>query len=104
MPRSRRTIYTTAELSKGVKSFQHRHGIDGDGKLTPQTIKVMNVPLTERVMQLQDSLERWRWLPDPYVNLALMVNLPEFVLRGYTPDHKLGLHHEGGGGQGDGRA
>jgi L,D-transpeptidase YcbB len=77
-----------AELSKGVKSFQHRHGIAEDGKLTPQTIKSLNVPLTARVTQLQNSLERWRWLPDPYLNAPLIVNLPEFVLHGYTPDHK----------------
>ena len=77
-----------AQLSKGVKSFQHRHGIADDGKLTAQTIASMNVPLTARVTQLQNSLERWRWLPDPYLNAPLIVNLPEFVLHGYTPDHK----------------
>jgi murein L,D-transpeptidase YcbB/YkuD len=77
-----------AELSDGVKSYQHRHGIAEDGKLTPQTIKSLNVPLTERVIELQDSLERWRWLPEPYLNARLMVNLPEFVLRGYDAHHK----------------
>lgn len=76
-------------LSDGVKSYQHRHGIADDGKLTPETVKSLNVPLTQRVVQLQDSLERWRWLPDQYINPRLMVNLPEFVLRGYTPEHKL---------------
>ena len=76
-------------LSNGVKSYQHRHGIAEDGKLTPQTIKSLNVPMTDRVAQLEDSLERWRWLPDPYLHSRLMVNLPEFVLRGYDPDHKL---------------
>ena len=76
-------------LSEGVKNFQHRHGLTEDGKLTPQTVEELNVPLTKRVVQLQDSLERWRWLPDQYVNPRLMVNLPEFVLRGYTPEHKL---------------
>ncbi len=74
-------IYTKA-LSDAVKSFQHRHGIAEDGRLTEQTVKAMNVPLRERVTQLQDSLERWRWLPDQYVNAPLIVNLPEFVLRG----------------------
>jgi murein L,D-transpeptidase YcbB/YkuD len=78
-----------AKLSDGVKSYQHRHGIEEDGKLTPQTIKSLNVPLTYRVTQLQDSLERWRWLPEPYLHPRLMVNLPEFVVRGYAPDHKL---------------
>jgi murein L,D-transpeptidase YcbB/YkuD len=76
-------------LSDAVKSYQHRHGITEDGKLTAQTIKSLNVPMTDRVEQLQDSLERWRWLPDPYLHARLMVNLPEFVLRGYDPDHKL---------------
>jgi L,D-transpeptidase YcbB len=76
-------------LSTAVKSYQHRHGIAEDGKLTPQTIKSLNVPMDLRVAQLQDSLERWRWLPEPYLHPRLMVNLPEFVLRGYNPDHKL---------------
>ena len=78
-----------AELSAGVKHYQERHGITADGKLTPQTIRSLNVPLTYRVTQLQSSLERWRWLPEPYLHARLMVNLPEFVLRGYTPEHKL---------------
>lgn len=79
----------TAELSDAVKHYQHRHGLLDDGKLTPDTIKSLNVSLTERVIQLQNSLERWRWLPNQYVNAPLMVNLPEFILRGYTPDHKV---------------
>ena len=78
-----------ATLSAAVKSYQHRHGLAEDGKLTPQTIKSLNVPMNLRVAQLQDSLERWRWLPEPYLHARLMVNLPEFVLRGYDPDHKL---------------
>jgi murein L,D-transpeptidase YcbB/YkuD len=82
------TVFNSA-LSDAVKSYQHRHGIAEDGKLTPQTIKSLNVPMNFRVAQLQDSLERWRWLPDPYLKARLMVNLPEFVLRGYDPDHKL---------------
>jgi L,D-transpeptidase YcbB len=76
------------DLAEGVKSYQHRHGITEDGKLTPQTVKSLNVPLTERVVQLENSLERWRWLPAQYVNAPLMVNLPEFVLHGYDAEHK----------------
>jgi murein L,D-transpeptidase YcbB/YkuD len=76
-------------LSEAVKSYQHRHGIAEDGRLMPQMIRSLNVPMTDRVAQLQNSLERWRWLPEPYLHARLMVNLPEFVLRGYDPDHKL---------------
>jgi L,D-transpeptidase YcbB len=81
-------VYTAA-LADAVKLYQNRHGLVDDGKLTPETIESLNVPLTDRVIQLQDSLERWRWLPNQYVNAPLMVNLPEFVLRGYSPAHQL---------------
>jgi murein L,D-transpeptidase YcbB/YkuD len=87
-PISASSIYS-ASLSDAVKSYQHRHGFTEDGKLTAQTVKSLNAPMSQRVAQLQDSLERWRWLPDPYLHARLMVNLPEFVLRGYDPDHKL---------------
>jgi murein L,D-transpeptidase YcbB/YkuD len=84
------TVTTTynKDLSDAVRSYQYRHGITDDGKLTEQTVKSLNVPLSSRVVQLQDSLERWRWLPDQYLNAPLIVNLPEFVLHVYDPDHK----------------
>ncbi len=85
-PAPRHTTYTAA-LATAVKHYQQRHGLTDDGKLTPQTIKSLNVPLSERVLQLENSLERWRWLPEPYLHPRLMVNLPEFLLRGYTPDN-----------------
>jgi murein L,D-transpeptidase YcbB/YkuD len=82
------TAYTQ-DMADAVKNFQQRHGLTPDGKLSAQTIAEMNVPLSQRVLQLQCSLERWRWLPSEYVNMRLMVNLPEFLLRGYDPSHKL---------------
>jgi murein L,D-transpeptidase YcbB/YkuD len=75
-------------LADAVKRYQHRHGITEDGKLTPQTVKSLNVPLSDRVTQLQDSLERWRWLPDQYLNARIIVNLPEFVLHAYDAQHQ----------------
>ena len=77
----------TPAASEGLKNYQSRHGLTADGKLTPATVKSLNVPMSVRVTQLGSSLERWRWLPDPYLHARLMVNLPEFVLRGYTPEN-----------------
>jgi murein L,D-transpeptidase YcbB/YkuD len=76
-------------LAQGVKSFQLRHGLPNDGKLTAQTIAALNVPLDQRVRQLDDTLERWRWLSDTYANAPIFVNLPEFALRAYGDGHKL---------------
>ena len=78
-----------AALAEAVKHFQLRHDLPNDGKLTPKTVAELNVPMTVRVHQLEDSLERWRWLSDEYLNAPLLVNLPEFALRAYGDDHKV---------------
>ena len=50
-------------LVDGVKHFQDRHGLGADGRLGKDTLRQLNVPLSFRVQQLDDALERWRWLP-----------------------------------------
>jgi murein L,D-transpeptidase YcbB/YkuD len=78
-----------AEVAAAVKQYQERHGLEADGRLGQATIDSLNVPMSVRVQQLNDSLERWRWLPDNYVQPRVLVNLPEFMLRAYEPDHTL---------------
>jgi murein L,D-transpeptidase YcbB/YkuD len=91
-PKPPSTVYTQ-ELSDAVKHYESRHGMAADGKLSPAVVSSLNVPLTARIQQVDDSLERWRWLPNEYVNAPLMVNLPEFVLRGYT-EQDGDKHHQ----------
>ena len=43
----------------------------------------MNTPLSARVRQLQLTLERWRWAPRVYNPPPILVNIPEFILRGF---------------------
>lgn len=74
-----------------IKHFQERHGLTADGALNKETIAALNMPLTERVTQLEDALERWRWLPSNYPELPVAVNLPEFVLRVFAEDHHIVL-------------
>ena len=71
------------QVVEAVTAYQQRHGLAADGRLSELTVKSLNVPMSARVLQLESSLERWRWLPDPYLKPRLMVNLPEFMLRGY---------------------
>jgi L,D-transpeptidase YcbB len=80
-----------ASLVDAVKHFQSRHGLTADGKLGKETIRQLNVPLADRIMQLGDALERWRWLPTQFPQPPVVVNIPEFVLRAFTPDQKLAL-------------
>lgn len=80
-----------ASLAEGVKRFQRRHGLDDDGRIGPATVKQLNVPLSDRVRQLQLTLERWRWLPTEFSAPPIIVNIPDFRLRGLDENNKLAL-------------
>ena len=78
-------------LVEGVKHFQARHGLATDGKLDAATLRELNTPLTVRVQQIDDALERWRWIPTEFQQPPVLVNIPEFRLRAYLEDHQLAL-------------
>jgi L,D-transpeptidase YcbB len=78
-------------LVDGVKHFQSRHGLNPDGRLGKDTLRQLNTPLSVRIQQLDDALERWRWLPVDFPTLPVAVNIPEFVLRVFSPDHRIAL-------------
>jgi murein L,D-transpeptidase YcbB/YkuD len=84
------TIYQ-GPLVDAVKSFQRRHGRDSDGRIGSQTLADLNVPLRQRVRQMQLTLERWRWMPDAYQKAPIVVNIPEFRLRAYDEKFKIAL-------------
>jgi L,D-transpeptidase YcbB len=78
-------------LVEGVKHFQARHGLTTDGKLDAATLRELNTPLSARVQQIDDALERWRWMPTEFQQPPVLVNIPEFRLRTYSDDHQLAL-------------
>jgi murein L,D-transpeptidase YcbB/YkuD len=80
-----------AQLEGAIKHFQVRHGLQGDGKLGKETLRHLNTPLGDRVLQLEYTLERWRWLPADYPHLPVVVNLPEFILRTFVSDHQIAM-------------
>lgn len=74
------TVYQGAVVD-GVKHFQRRHGLQPDGVLGKETVAQLNVPLNQRVKQLQYALERYRWIPPDFPQPPIIVNIPEFRLR-----------------------
>src|SRR5271156_1512195 len=78
-------------LVEGVKRFQARHGLATDGKLDAATLRELNTPLSARVEQIDDALERWRWMPTEFQQPPILVNIPEFRLRAYSENHQLAL-------------
>jgi len=79
------------DLVEAVKSFQRRHGLTDDGRIGTGTLKQLNVPLSDRVRQLQLALERWRWLPSEFSAPPIIVNIPDFQLRAVDETNNLAL-------------
>ena len=84
------TLYS-GPLVDAVKQFQRRHGRAITGQIDAQTLADLNVPISRRIKQMQLTLERWRWLPPAYEQSPIIANIPEFRLRGYDKDFKIGV-------------
>ena len=82
------TIYQTPVVD-AVKSFQRRHGRKADGRITSQTLADLNVPLQNRIRQMQLTLECWRWLPVNLRSAPIVANIPEFRLRAYDENYQV---------------
>ena len=67
-------------LVGAVKRFQQRHGLEADGIIGSGTRAALNVPLTDRVRQIELALERLRWLPHLDSERFVAVNIPMFHL------------------------
>lgn len=69
-----------AILGAAVTAFQLRHGLEPDGVVGPRTLAALNVPVEERVAQVEANLERLRWLPRDLGRRHVLVNVPDFRL------------------------
>jgi murein L,D-transpeptidase YcbB/YkuD len=84
------TTYSGA-LVEGVRHFQVRHGLEPDGVLGSATLRALNVPLGQRVRQIELTLERWRWAPHSFARPPIVVNIPEFELRAMDESGRIAL-------------
>jgi murein L,D-transpeptidase YcbB/YkuD len=65
-----------AAVVAGVKKFQLRHGLDATGTVGAQTLKAMNVPVGDRIKQLEASLERLLGMDFLFGERYIVVNIP----------------------------
>ena len=68
------------DIAKAVRRFQERHGLSVDSIVGPATLASLNVPVHERVRQIELNMERWRWLPHDLGQRYILVNIAGFEL------------------------
>ena len=76
----------TPDLVTAVERFQRRHSLEPDGVIGRETVRQLRLPLTQRVRQIELTLERWRWLPDVPPERYAVVNIPGFHLLVFEHD------------------
>jgi L,D-transpeptidase YcbB len=64
------------DLVEAVKRFQLRHGLDATGSVGAQTLKALNVPIGDRIKQLEASLERLLGMDFVFAERYVVVNIP----------------------------
>jgi len=68
-------------LVDAVKEFQSYHGLEVDGVIGADTLSEMNVPIEQRLIQMELNMERRRWMPDDLGDTYVFVNLADQVLK-----------------------
>ena len=69
-------------LDIAVRKYQETHGLYVDGVVGKSTIESLNVPVEQRVAQIELTMERWRLLPQYLGSKYILVNIANFHLYG----------------------
>ena len=76
-------------VAEAVRRFQKRHGLAETGAVNAATQAALNVPVTERIRQIELNLERWRWMPDELGSRYILVNIPSFKMKVFEDNKRV---------------
>jgi murein L,D-transpeptidase YcbB/YkuD len=77
------SIFYDQQLVSQIKDFQLLHGLRADGVIGENTIRALNIPISQYIKKIILALERFRWLPKIQTGPVVMVNIPSFQLWAY---------------------
>lgn len=69
-----------AALAEALSRFQARHGLDLSASVDAATLAAIEVPIEQRIRQIELNMERWRWMGSDFGDRYILVNIPDFSL------------------------
>ena len=70
-------------VGAAVGRFRARHGLEPKNLVDGPMLAALNVPVEQRIRQIELNLERLRWLPNEFGDRSIVVNIPEYRLRAF---------------------
>lgn len=77
------------DLVIALKDYQARNGLTASGKVDKETLASLNIPVNNRIQQIELNMERIRWLPESFGDDYILVNVPEFRLKVFEKDKSV---------------
>jgi len=84
-------LFFDQQLLSAVQRFQQRHGLREDGRVSGQTLQLLNLPVESRIAQLEYARDAWAQIPARDVRRRVWVNIPEAAVSAITTT-QLDLH------------
>ncbi|WP_334161642.1 L,D-transpeptidase family protein [Phenylobacterium sp.] len=76
-------------LHQAVQRAQRRFGIEPDGVVGPGTLRMLNQPVGQRVLQIIANMERWRWMPREMPANRVQVNSGAAIVTLFQDDRPV---------------
>ncbi len=77
------------DLVDAVRLFQFRHGLDDDGLVGNKTIRIMNIPVQDKIEKLRVNLERARWVLHDLPQEFILADIAGFTVRYYRQGQEI---------------
>jgi len=72
--------FYTPNIVTNIKRLQANNNLISDGIIGVETLAILNTPISQRIEQIELSLNRLRWLPEQKKGRSILVNIPAFQL------------------------
>lgn len=71
----------SVDLHASLQNFQVRHGLKTTGLADKETVKELNISISDRIKSLEINIERFRKVPSAFTGKLIIVNTADYKLR-----------------------